>query len=319
MLEGGAVTAEALRQEVDPAEEIHVGVSLSTTLAGSRVESRDRPPDRGGGVCEAYAPPTTWIPPHQAPVWRRRPPNAATGLLCLPPAIRPGLGHDLALAARYQAAASWLGSGGDWFDAFRIPHGGAALVLGDVAGHDALAAESMTRLRALIREHAMSSDAAPSEVIRRIDRSLCRLRPGLLATVFYGQVRPGRDGGLVLRWCSAGHLPPLLLDGNGDTHVLNCADDVLLGVGTEIPRSDLSIALPADTTLLLFSDGLVETRAADLDTGVNRLRLAARPLASLDVMDLCDTLLPAMVDSRSPDDVALLAVRSSRSASVVGL
>jgi serine phosphatase RsbU (regulator of sigma subunit) len=156
-------------------------------------------------------------------------------------------------------------------------------------------------------------------VIRRIDRSLCRLRPGLLATVFYGQVRPGRDGGLVLRWCSAGHLPPLLLDGNGDTDVLSCAGDVLLGVGTEIPRSDLAIALPADTTLLLFSDGLVETRGADLDTGVNRLRLAARPLASLDVMDLCDTLLPAMVDSRAPDDVALLAVRSSRSASAVGL
>jgi serine phosphatase RsbU (regulator of sigma subunit) len=221
-------------------------------------------------------------------------------------------GSDLRLAARYQAAESWLGTGGDWFDAFRIARGGAAVVIGDVAGHDGRAAAGMASLRGALRGLAMSGDATPSDVLGRLDATLCRLRPGVLATVLYGQLRPSSEGLAELRWCNAGHLPPLLLDSDGSTTSLDSVGDLLLGTGMTLPRTNLSMTVPHDSTLMLFTDGLVETRTGDLDAGVDRLRRAAAPLAAHDVADLCDLLVPAMVGATARDDVALLAVRPSR-------
>jgi GGDEF domain-containing protein len=243
------------------------------------------------------------------PVWSVRPPNAATGLLSLPAGNVSARAEDLLLAGRYQGAANPSGSGGDWFDAFVLPDGTAALVLGDVAGHDALAAATMMQLRTLLRGFAVSHEIAPSEVLRRLDRFFVQLDLGLLATAFFGWVHTDPAGGLVLRWCNAGHLPPVLLSRDGDTSVLECRDDLLLGLGIETQRADLSLRLPAASTLLLYSDGLVETRTADLDHGLERLRAAARSLATLGVAELCDALVSLMAHPTSHDDVTLLAVR----------
>lgn len=243
------------------------------------------------------------------PVWSIRPPNAATGLMSLPANDVSARAEDLLLAGRYQGAANPSGSGGDWFDAFVLPDGTAALVLGDVAGHDALAAATMMQLRTLLRGFAVSHDIAPSEVLRRLDRFFVQLDLGLLATAFFGWVHADADGGLVLRWSNAGHLPPVLLGIDGETSMLPCRDDLLLGLGIDTVRADLSLRLPAASTLLLYSDGLIETRTADLDHGLARLRVAARSLSHLGVAELCDALVAAMATPTSPDDVTLLAVR----------
>ena len=243
------------------------------------------------------------------PVWSIRPPNAASGLLSLPVADVSARAEDLLLAGRYQGAANPSGSGGDWFDAFVLPDGTAALVLGDVAGHDALAAATMMQLRTLLRGFAVSHDIAPSEVLRRLDRFFVQLDLGLLATAFFGWVHADDDGGLVLRWCNAGHLPPVLLAADGETSMLPCRDDLLLGLGIDTVRADLSMRLPVASTLLLYSDGLIETRTADLDHGLARLRVAARSLSALGVAELCDALVAAMANPTSQDDVTLLAVR----------
>jgi serine phosphatase RsbU (regulator of sigma subunit) len=113
----------------------------------------------------------------------------------------------------------------------------------------------------------------------------------------------------VLRWCNAGHLPPIVLAPDGVTVVLESRNDLLLGLGLDTSRADLSLRLEAGSTLLMYSDGLIETRNADLDHGLERLRAAARSVATLEVAELCDELVSAMVGVSPHDDVTLLAVR----------
>lgn len=243
------------------------------------------------------------------PIWSVQPPNAASGTLTLPSTGASARAEDLLLAGRYQGARDPSGSGGDWFDAFALPDGTAALVLGDVAGHGALAAATMMQLRTLLRGFAVSQEIAPSEVLRRLDRFFVQLDLGLLATAFFGWVQADSAGGVVLRWCNAGHLPPIVLAADGESTVVECRDDLLLGLDMESNRTDLTVQLPAASTLLLYSDGLVETRTADLDTGVARLRAAARSRSRHGVADLCDELVAAVAGYNPYDDVTLLAVR----------
>jgi len=243
------------------------------------------------------------------PVWSIRPPNSASGLLSLAGSDASIRSEDLLLAGRYRGAASPSGSGGDWFDAFILPDGTAALVLGDVAGHDALAATTMMQLRTLLRGFAVTREMVPSEVLRRLDVFFAHLDLDVLATAFFGWVHPDPAGGLVLRWCNAGHLPPLVVGADGETVILETRNDLLLGLGLETTRADLSLRLAAGSTLLLYSDGLIETRNADLDHGLERLRTAAREVATLDVAELCDELVSAMVGVSPHDDVTVLAVR----------
>ena len=177
------------------------------------------------------------------PVWSVRPPNSATGLLSLAGPGASTRAKDLLLAGRYRGAANSSGSGGDWFDAFMLPDGAAALVLGDVAGHDALAATTMMQLRTLLRGFAVTHEMAPSEVLRRLDAFFAHLDLDLLATAFFAWVHPDPAGGLVLRWCNAGHLPPVVLAPSGETVVLDTRNDLLLGLGLETARADLSLRL----------------------------------------------------------------------------
>jgi GGDEF domain-containing protein len=285
----------------------------STRLAAN-LRAGPAPPASATGskpaATDGFADDGAYTPSRQMqPVWSVRPPNSASGLLSLAGSDTSVRAEDLLLAGRYRGAANPSSSGGDWFDAFILPDGTAALVLGDVAGHDALAATTMMQLRSLLRGFAVTHEMAPSEILRRLDRFFAQLDLDLLATAFFGWVHPDPAGGLVLRWCNAGHLPPVVLAADGETVVLESRNDLLLGLGLETSRADLSLRLPAASTLLLYSDGLIETRNADLDHGLDRLRSAARPLATLDVVELCDELVSAMVGVNSHDDVTVLAVR----------
>jgi diguanylate cyclase (GGDEF)-like protein len=302
-----AVAAGAPLTDEDAAHgiELQRSLLLAANLDGEPV-SRPLAPHPADTVVSA----DDYIPARQMqPVWSVRPPNAASGLLSLPSPDVSTRAEDLMLAGRYQGARNPSGSGGDWFDAFVLPDGTAALILGDVAGHGALAATTMMQLRTLLRGFAVSREIAPSEVLRRLDRFFVQLDLGLLATAFFGWVQADPAGGLVLRWCNAGHLPPILLAADGNTTMLECRDDLLLGLDMESNRADLSLRLPPASTLLLYSDGLVETRTADLDTGLARLRAAARSLSTRGVVEVCDELVSAVAGHNPHDDVTLLAVR----------
>jgi serine phosphatase RsbU (regulator of sigma subunit) len=148
-------------------------------------------------------------------------------------------------------------------------------------------------------------------VLRQLDRCLVELGSDRLATAVFGWIDTDSAGHLVLRWCNAGHLPPILVTADGEARILASTNDILLGLDAKPRRTDLRLALPPDATVLLYSDGLIETRITGIDHGLARLCAAARPLATRTVTELRDSLLPTMVAPRTFDDVTLLVIRTS--------
>ncbi|MFQ1002247.1 SpoIIE family protein phosphatase [Modestobacter sp. SSW1-42] len=227
---------------------------------------------------------------------------------------RPAQHESAQIAVRYAPAAEAARIGGDWYDAFRQPSGALMLVIGDVVGHDTAAAAAMGQLRALLRGIATYSDAGPVEVLRGLDASMAQLALGTYATAavarFEQTTEEAARGVTRMRWTNAGHLPPLVVHPDG-----TLADpaawhgELLLGVDPGVVRTEKVMTLAAGSTVLLYTDGLVERRDGDLDEGMERLRQAATELAGTSLDELCDQLIDRLVDGRPEDDVALVAVR----------
>ncbi|RBY96911.1 histidine kinase [Blastococcus sp. TF02-8] len=218
------------------------------------------------------------------------------------------------IAVRYLPAAEAARVGGDWYDAFLQPGGTTMLVIGDVVGHDTEAAAAMGQLRGLLRGIATYSDAGPVEVLRGLDTSMTTLQMQTLATAAvarFEQTPDELERGLTrMRWANAGHLPPLVI--NRDGSVAELAEwngDLLLGVDATTRRRESVITLDRGSTVLLYTDGLVERRDSDLDEGIHRLRETLLELADRPLQALLDELLERLVDGRPEDDVALVAVR----------
>ena len=116
-----------------------------------------------------------------------------------------------------------------------------------------------------------------------------------------------------LVWSNAGHPPPLVIHPDGRQQVLDeRRAELLLGVDPETPRTEQTITLERDATVLLYSDGLVERRDADLDAGLARLQQVVRDLEGSTLDELCDGLIERLVDGHPDDDVALAAIRLFR-------
>jgi PAS domain S-box-containing protein len=228
-------------------------------------------------------------------------------MLTEPPAMADiGIG-GLEVACRYRPAAAELEVGGDWYDVFRLPFGDLALAVGDVAGHDLAAAATMGQLRSMLRALAYDTDGAPSDVLRRLDRVASRLDVTRFTTLVHGRILV-RGGGMVFRWSNAGHPVPLLLAADGDVAHVGGAVDVVLGVDPERLRHDQEVPLPPGSTLVLYTDGLVERRDDPDDLGGKALLELARAGAALDLGDFCDHLL-AGTPADTGDDIVVLAVR----------
>jgi serine phosphatase RsbU (regulator of sigma subunit) len=221
------------------------------------------------------------------------------------------------IAVRYLPAVEAARVGGDWYDAFLQPSGATMLVIGDVVGHDTEAAAAMGQLRGLLRGIATYSDAGPMEVLRGLDASMAVLQTHVLATAAIARFEQTADeyerGVTRMRWANAGHLPPLVINPDGSVAELaSWKGDLLLGVDAEVRRQESVVTLDRGATVLLFTDGLVERRDADLDAGLVRLRDALVDLAGLPLEELLDEVLERLVDGRPEDDVALVAVRLHR-------
>ncbi|MFB6847873.1 SpoIIE family protein phosphatase [Streptomyces sp. NPDC056373] len=226
----------------------------------------------------------------------------------LAPLPQPG---RLRLAARYQPAPAGSQVGGDWYDAFERKDGTLALVIGDVVGHDLTAAAGMAQLHGILRSLAWDHSGPPGAVVDRLDDAMPAITTVPMATLVLALLEGDpHTGPWTLRWTSAGHPPPLLLTRDGQAHYLEAGQGVVLGVppGTGGSRPSAARSLPPGSTLLLYTDGLIEIPGSDLDTGLGRLRRHALALAHEPLGTLCDQL-PARMPPGSTDDVALLALR----------
>ena len=202
-------------------------------------------------------------------------------------------------------------AGGDWCDAFVQPDG-HTLVVGDVAGHDAAAARARIRVRRLLRR--VTADAAPgvgpAELLAAVDNALTAQRRGILTTGVVARLTRLPDAhGWLLRWSNAGHPPPLLVDGDGLVSTLVTPPDRPLGIGADCPRSETEMVLQPGTTLLLFTDGLVERRGQVIDDGIRSLSTMLTewgPPTLRDPESLCAELFARLLPDRPEDDVGLL-------------
>ena len=226
----------------------------------------------------------------------------------LTPPLQPA---GLEVAVRYRPAVSEDLVGGDWYDAFPRPDGATVLVIGDVTGHGVEAAVAMAQLRSAVRTLAYDSPDSPAGTLDRVDRVLTGLPVGSLATVLVAHLVPPAHGGpgRVLRWSSAGHLPPLVLGADDGVRVLSTPPERLLGADEPGTRRDHETALAPGETLLLVTDGLVEAGRRGIDEGVAAVAAALSGLARLSADALCDRLLTRVLPDRTDDDVAVLAVR----------
>jgi serine phosphatase RsbU (regulator of sigma subunit) len=217
------------------------------------------------------------------------------------------------IAVRYVAAARRAEVGGDWYDAFRRRTGELMLVIGDVAGHDTRAAATMGQLRGLLRGIAFTTADDPSQVLSSVDEAIEGLQLATLATAVLAEVSPPEDvEGVRLRWSNAGHPAPVLLDPHGRVRLLTHSRgkaDLLLGIDPKTSRLTETATLPFGSTLLLFTDGLVERRGESLDEGMARLVRIVEERAAEDLGGLCDAILDGMVPQAAGDDIAIVAVR----------
>ena len=220
------------------------------------------------------------------------------------PEIPDRLG-EVELAARYRTGDPGVHVGGDWFDALEV-EGGLLLVVGDVQGHDVQAAALMGQLRTVVRATAAEGHP-PAGILARAADYLDRLDTERLATVLV--VHLDVEARLVTVAC-AGHPPPLVLDRTPDALVVS-AVEVETGppLGVAEAWEERSSHLPADSILLLYTDGLVEHRRWSLDEGMARLTalLEALPGAASPSRVL-DTALGVLPAGNRGDDVAVLAV-----------
>ncbi|MGY1617859.1 SpoIIE family protein phosphatase [Geodermatophilus sp. SYSU D00691] len=218
------------------------------------------------------------------------------------------------IVVRYHPAMEAAQVGGDWYDAFLQPDGAAVLVIGDVVGHDTEAAAIMGQLRGLLRGIAYRDGIAPARILTELDRAVHGLEMHALATAAIGRVEQTPEekaaGVTRLRWSNAGHPPPLLRHADGRIELL-AADraELMLGVDHTAPRTESVVTFARGSTVLLYTDGLVEGRDLLLDEGIDRLREALAELADRPLAELCDQLIARLRPDGLQDDVALVAIR----------
>jgi serine phosphatase RsbU (regulator of sigma subunit) len=185
------------------------------------------------------------------------------------------------------------------------------MVGGAVGGPDVAAAATMGHLRGLIRACLWEADDPdPGAVLGRVDRLVQGLRVASMATMVYARAVPprGHDRTWRLEVANAGHPPVLLRGPDGEVRLLDGATGLLVGVDASSRRITRVIQVPAGSTLLAYTDGLIERPGEDMDRGIGELaqRLAAAPVTA-SPEELCAVAISGALDGR--DDVALLAVR----------
>jgi DNA-binding response OmpR family regulator len=206
----------------------------------------------------------------------------------------------LTFAVRYLPAVQGAEVGGDFYEVVELPDGRVLVAIGDVAGHSIHAATIMIELRHALRAYALDGHG-PTAILERLERVLRHYYRHEYATLCLLLLDPRRDR---LEIAAAGHPMPLLVTAGG-TAAFADATGPMLGVGLDHPAATAT-ALDPVRTIVLFTDGLVEDRRADIDEAMERLR--TWPDFDRDPEDLCDDLIANFGRNKS-DDIALLVLR----------
>ncbi|MFE0764884.1 SpoIIE family protein phosphatase [Streptomyces smyrnaeus] len=208
----------------------------------------------------------------------------------------------LRIASRYQPAGAHSEIGGDWFDVLQLAEECTALVVGDVMGSGVTAAATMGRLRTATQTLARLA-LPPGDVLRHLDQITAGLDP-YFATCLYAVYDPHRHRCQV---ASAGHLPPVLVPARGEPRLVELPTGPPLGIGGG-EHGTVAVDLHPGDLLVLYTDGLIETRRDDiedrLEVLLDLLRTEAGSGRSLEAV--CDHLLESLRSPDNHDDVALL-------------
>ena len=213
----------------------------------------------------------------------------------------------LALAARYLPGAAGTEVGGDWYDVIPLGDGRVAIAMGDVVGRGIQAASLMGQLRNGLRAYAIEGHS-PTAVLERLDRLVQSLNPGRMATLLFMVLEP--DGRNIV-FANAGHLPPLVVAEDRSPRLLEGARGVPLGVLPYASFDETTARLEPGSTLVIYTDGLVEERGISIEIRLADLQRAA----SADFEgpnELCERLLREMLpEGPGVDDVAVLALTTA--------
>ncbi|MFR9794896.1 SpoIIE family protein phosphatase [Streptomyces sp. MS06] len=219
-----------------------------------------------------------------------------------------------ALDIAYRYLPAQAGVGGDWFDVLPLSGARVALVVGDVVGHGLHAAATMGRLRTAVHNFS-ALDLPPDELLVLLDELVGRIdqdeteqgasAPVSGATCLYAVYDP------VSRRCTvarAGHPPPAVVGPDGRVEFPEVPAGPPLGLGG-LPFETAELALEEGSRLVLYTDGLVEDRDRDIDSGLDLLRDALAG-AEGSPEDTCRAVLEALLPARPNDDIALLVART---------
>lgn len=217
----------------------------------------------------------------------------------------PAVG-GVAVAARYVPASTDDEVGGGWYDVLQLAEGRVGIAIGDVSGHGVLATAAMAQVRVALRAHALQ-DLSPASVLDGVHRLMTELPGPELATVTYLVLDPARSR---LTYASTGNPPALLVSPEGAAFLHGAALGSPVGVLRDRRFAESEHELAPGTTLVLFTDGLVERREVSVGQGLDRLATKAAALEALRVDELADRLIDALVEPGAVrDDVALVVVR----------
>jgi GAF domain-containing protein/anti-sigma regulatory factor (Ser/Thr protein kinase) len=212
----------------------------------------------------------------------------------------------LEIAHRYLPASEIEVVGGDWFDVIALSGGRTALVVGDVMGHSTAAASAMGQLRTAVRTLA-GVDLPPAQVLTHLDELMPHIDESLFATCIYAIYDPTTHKCVLSR---AGHVPPLIVLPGQPPEVLHRVRPGLpLGLRVDYsPYDTVEIDMPEGALLVLCTDGLLENKNRDIDTGLDLLcenvARSKRPLEAI-----CDQVVRELDLNKDRDDIALLVAR----------
>lgn len=210
----------------------------------------------------------------------------------------------IAFAVRYLPSGTGE-VGGDWYDVLELTSGNVALAMGDVVGRGVSAAAVMGQIRNALRAYALE-DPSPRSVVSRLNTLTHRFSSPNLVTLVYLLLDTSRA---TVRYCRAGHLPPLLVRADGTSAFLTGGHTLPLGVVQDLPASEGEASLPSGSTLLLFTDGLVDHPGVPLEAALARLRDAAGATDEPGLEPMVDRVLASALEGSSRlDDVALLGL-----------
>jgi len=211
----------------------------------------------------------------------------------------------LRMAVRYVAGSTEAQVGGDWFDVIPLRDGRAGLVIGDVVGRGVRAAARMAHLQSALRAYALEG-LRPSLVLERMNGFVREVERGGMVTALYAVVDPETG---VMQFAAAGHPPPLLINPGGEATYARGPTGSPLGV-LELPGYDDAVtALEAGTTVLMYTDGLVERPDQPLERGLERL-IESLGGGTPQPERLCRDLMRSIFPNAGPrDDVAMLVAQ----------